>query len=192
MMKKDTVNNILAIGAELVLKKGYNNVGIQEVLDAANIPKGSFYYYFKSKEDFGLQLIKYYAKDSSNNLDGYLKDTTRNPKERIINFFENMRIYFGKKDFKEGCLLANCSLELSDQSEKLRAGIGLGWELWDRSFEACIAEGQENGVIRKDRSPEDLASFVISGWEGAVLRMKSSKSSKPIDVYIEFLEEIIL
>ncbi|MDO5971435.1 TetR family transcriptional regulator C-terminal domain-containing protein [Flavivirga aquimarina] len=191
-MKKDTVNNILARGAELVLKKGYNNVGIQEVLDAADIPKGSFYYYFKSKEDFGLQLIDYYSKNSSNNLDSYLKNSDLNHKERILTFFKNMRAYFGKKEFKEGCLLANCSLELSDQSEKLRNGIGLGWELWDKSFEICIAEGQESGVIKKDKSPESLASFVISGWEGAVLRMKSSKSSKPIDVYIEFLNEIIL
>ncbi len=191
-MRKDTVNNILAIGADLVLKKGYNNVGIQEVLDAASIPKGSFYYYFKSKEDFGLQLIRYYSKNSSSNLDSYLKNTDLDPKKRILVFFENMRAYFLHNDFKEGCLLANCSLELSDQSEKLRTCIDLGWELWDKSFEACIAEGQEQGVIKKDKTPESLASFVISGWEGAVLRMKSSKSSKPIDVYIEFLDEIIL
>ncbi|AUP77405.1 TetR/AcrR family transcriptional regulator [Flavivirga eckloniae] len=191
-MKKDTVNNILAIGAELVLKKGYNNVGIQEVLDAANIPKGSFYYYFKSKEDFGLQLINYYSNNSSCNLDSYLKNPDLNPKERIVTFFENMRDYYVKNEFKEGCLLANCSLELSDQSEKLRAGIDLGWKLWDISFEECIAEGQKSGVIKKNKNPESMASFVISGWEGAVLRMKSCKSSKPIDVYIEFLKEIIL
>ena len=191
-MKKDTVNNILAIGAELVLKKGYNNVGIQEILDTAAIPKGSFYYYFKSKEDFGLQLIKYHSEHSISVLDSYLKDNSLNPRERILVFFSKMRDLYVKNGFKEGCLLGNCSLELSDQSESLRTSIASGLELWDTSFETCIGEGQELGVIKKEKTPKDMASFIISGWEGSLLRMKSSRSSKSIDVYIEFLEEYIL
>ncbi|MDO5980615.1 TetR/AcrR family transcriptional regulator [Flavivirga spongiicola] len=191
-MKKDTVNNILAIGAELVLKKGYNNVGIQEILDTAAIPKGSFYYYFKSKEDFGLQLIKYHSEHSISILDSYLKDDNLNPRERILVFFSKMRNLYVKNGFKEGCLLGNCSLELSDQSESLRTSIASGLELWDASFETCIGEGQELGVIKKEKTSKDMASFIISGWEGSLLRMKSSRSSKSIDVYIEFLDEYIL
>ena len=191
-MKKDTVNNILAIGAELVLKKGYNNVGIQEILNTAAIPKGSFYYYFKSKEDFGLQLIKYHSEHSISILDSYLKDHSLNHRERILVFFKKMRELYVKNEYKEGCLLGNCSLELSDQSEILRTTIASGLELWDASFERCIAEGQQSHVIKKEKTPKDMASFIISGWEGALLRMKSSRTSKSIDVYIEFLDDYIL
>ncbi len=191
-MKKDTVNNILAIGAELVLKKGYNNVGIQEILDTAAIPKGSFYYYFKSKEDFGLQLIKYHSEHSISVLESYLDDTSLNHRERILVFFRKMRDMHEKNEFKEGCLLGNCSLELSDQSEILRTSIASGLELWDESFETCIAEGQRAHVIKNEKTAKDMASFIISGWEGALLRMKSSRSSKYINVYIEFLDEYIL
>lgn len=191
-MKKETVNNILAIGAELVLKKGYNNVGIQEILDTAAIPKGSFYYYFKSKEDFGLQLIKYHSEHSISILDSYLMDESLNPRERILNFFKKMKDMYIKNDFKEGCLLGNCSLELSDQSETLRNSVATGLELWDTSFKRCIEEGQAHDVIKKEKTGENMASFIISGWEGALLRMKSSRSSKSIDVYIEFLDEYIL
>ncbi|GAA3639980.1 TetR/AcrR family transcriptional regulator [Flavivirga jejuensis] len=191
-MKKDTVNNILAIGAALVLKKGYNNVGIQEILDTAAIPKGSFYYYFKSKEDFGLQLIKYHSEHSISILESHLKDTSINPRERILVFFKKMREMYVKNEFKEGCLLGNCSLELSDQSEALRTTVAAGLELWDDRFESCIAEGQQNHVIKKEKTPKDMASFIITGWEGALLRMKSSRSSRSIDVYIEFLDDYIL
>ena len=164
-MKKDTVNNILAIGAELVLKKGYNNVGIQEILDTAAIPKGSFYYYFKSKEDFGLQLIKYHSEHAIGVLDSYLKDHSLNPRERILVFFNKMRDLYVKNRFKEGCLLGNCSLELSDQSETLRNSVASGLELWDASFEVCIAEGQEIGVIKKEKSASRHGKF-YNFWLG--------------------------
>ena len=64
-MKTETIDGILEIGADLILKNGYNNVGLNKILETANIPKGSFYYYFKSKEDFGIQVIKYYSENSA-------------------------------------------------------------------------------------------------------------------------------
>ena len=63
-MKTETIDTILEIGTDLILKNGYNNVGLNKILQAANIPKGSFYYYFNSKEDFGVQVIEYYSKNS--------------------------------------------------------------------------------------------------------------------------------
>ncbi len=54
-----TKEKILMTGADLVQHKGFKNTSIQDILKAAAIPKGSFYYYFDSKEDFGLQLIDY-------------------------------------------------------------------------------------------------------------------------------------
>ena len=60
---------ILAEGARIIHENGYNNTGIQEILIAAGVPKGSFYFYFKSKEDFGLQLVDFYLDFSVSNLD---------------------------------------------------------------------------------------------------------------------------
>ncbi|WP_420574171.1 TetR family transcriptional regulator C-terminal domain-containing protein [Kordia sp.] len=191
-MKKQTVDNILAIGTELVLKKGYNNLGIQEVLTTAKIPKGSFYYYFKSKEDFGVQLIKYYSEYSLKILNHYLKDETKNPRERLLTFFNDMKNVYSANGFKEGCLLGNCSLELSDLSETFSNVIASELDKWQDCFELCIAEGQTSGVIRNDKEAADMANFLLSGWEGAILRMKSSKNDDSIEVYIQFVAEYII
>jgi TetR/AcrR family transcriptional repressor of nem operon len=56
-MKQDAKERVLETGAAIVHRKGFHNTGIQEILKAAEIPKGSFYFYFDSKEDFGLQLV---------------------------------------------------------------------------------------------------------------------------------------
>lgn len=191
-MKKETVDNILEIGTSLVLKKGYNNIGIQEVLNTAKIPKGSFYYYFKSKEDFGLQLIKYYSEHSLKVLNRYLQDSSKNPKERIISFFNDMKNIYSNNGYTEGCLLGNCSLELSDISETFSHVIASELDNWQQCFEKCIAEGQQSGHISNNELAKDLANFILSGWEGALLRMKSSKNDDSIETFIQFISKYII
>jgi len=191
-MKTKTIDNILEIGTDLILKNGYNNVGLNKILETANIPKGSFYYYFKSKEDFGIQVIKYYSDNSLVILNSYLSDKEKNPKERIISFFQDMQKMYTTKGFKGGCLLGNCSLELSDLSESFRTSVERELEKWEVSFEKCIQEGQDIGNIKTDESAKVMSDFILTTWEGSLLRMKSSKNTESIATFIKFLNKYIL
>jgi TetR/AcrR family transcriptional repressor of nem operon len=191
-MKTETIDNILEIGTDLILKNGYNNVGLNKILQTANIPKGSFYYYFKSKEDFGLQVIKFYSENSLTFLKSYLTDTSKSPKERIITFFEDMQNVYADKHFKEGCLLGNCSLELSDMSEAFSNSVANELNKWQECFEKCIKEGQEENTIRSEESAKEMSDFILTTWEGSLLRMKSAKNTDSITTFIKFLKKYIL
>lgn len=191
-MKTNTIENILEIGTNLILQKGYNHVGLQEILKTANIPKGSFYHYFKSKEDFGIKVIQYYSKNSLDILETYLSDQKKTPKERIISFFTDMRNVYQQKSYNEGCLLGNCSLELSDLSDAFSQAIASEFALWQTKIENCVAEGQETKMIKNDESAEDMANYILTTWEGSLLRMKSAKSGESIDVFIHYLSKYIL
>lgn len=191
-MKTETIDNILEIGTDLILKNGYNNVGLNKILQTANIPKGSFYYYFKSKEDFGIQVIKFYSENSLTFLKSYLTDTSKSPKERIISFFEDMRNVYTEKQFKEGCLLGNCSLELSDMSVAFSNSVANELSKWQECFETCIKEGQDANTIKKEESAKEMSDFILTTWEGSLLRMKSSKNTDSIVTFIKFLKKYIL
>ena len=101
-MKQDTRARILEVGVEIVHQKGYNSAGIQEVLKAANVPKGSFYFYFKNKEDFGLQLIDQYTDFICSKMDEYLVDQRVSPTQRLRNGFKWFTANFEQNDFKGG------------------------------------------------------------------------------------------
>ncbi|SHG44080.1 TetR/AcrR family transcriptional regulator [Flagellimonas flava] len=189
--KETTLQRILKIGGDLIIQKGFNNVGINEVLSAVDIPKGSFYYYFKSKEDFGLQIIKNYGDESLKLLHSYFNDKTKNPKERFMTFFQDIRLGYIQKDFTEGCLLGNCSLELSDLKSSYAHGVANELNRWEALFEACIKEGQKDGSIGNPTEAKKLAAYMLNNWEGAILRMKSTKSAKPLSLFIEFTEELL-
>ncbi|MDC6365701.1 MULTISPECIES: TetR/AcrR family transcriptional regulator [Flavobacteriaceae] len=190
--KESTLHRILTIGGNLIIQKGFNNVGLNEILSAADIPKGSFYYYFKSKEDFGLQVIKNYGNESYTLVASYLRDKSKNPKERFMGFFKDIKSVYVQKQFTEGCLLGNCSLELSDVKASYAFGVSNELKRWEDLFEECIQEGQRDGSIGNQSDSRKLASYILNNWEGAILRMKSQKSEKPLSLFIEFTNELLI
>ena len=190
-MEKSIGNQIVQIGIELIRKKGYNHVGLQEILATAKVPKGSFYYYFKSKEDFGIKVIEQYSKNSLKILLTYVEDTSKPSKERMISFFTDMRGVYKEKGFSEGCLLGNCSLELSDLNENFAGVISKELNQWQLVFEECIAEGQKDKSILNQTNAQVLGGFVLNSWEGALLRMKADKTIKALDDFIEIIHQLL-
>jgi TetR/AcrR family transcriptional repressor of nem operon len=186
-----TAQQIIEKGIELFSKKGYGNVGLNEILTAANIPKGSFYYYFKSKEDFGLQVIDAYSKSTLVYLNNTLLNSKRTSKERLLAFFTAMAKTYSNKGFTEGCLLGNSSLELGDISVQFAAKTSGELNKWQKVFEQCIKEGQNEGSIKNKIDPAILANFILNSWEGTMVRMKSDKSDISFKSFVSIMTELL-
>ncbi|WP_437373638.1 TetR family transcriptional regulator C-terminal domain-containing protein [Maribacter litoralis] len=191
-MKTEIKDKILNAGVNIIAKKGYNGIGIQEILNEVNIPKGSFYHYFKSKEDFGIQVIKKYTDDSLVYINSFLENTNLNPLQRIYALFYDVQKAYIEKEFKEGCLLGNCSTELGGQKINVSTTLENEFMKMENIFSKCIEEAQVIGQLNSNNSPDELASFIVNGWEGAILRMKSSRNIKPMKTFIELLKTKIL
>ena len=187
----ETKDRILTVGIDLFSKKGYHNVGLKEILKKAEVPKGSFYHYFESKEDFGVQVINKYSSQGLVNFQQALEDEAVSPKNRIIGFYTNMSEHYLLKECKEGCLMGNSSNELSDVAESFRNVIAQEFRLWQSTLEKCIAEAQDSGEITTDFESRMLASFVLNSWEGALLRMKSEKTVEPLKDFIDGLNILL-
>src|SRR5271156_3493588 len=112
--KTVTKNALLEAGVRVMIEKGYNNTGIQEVLEATGVPKGSFYYYFDSKEDFGVQIIDYFDMNYSEHLRQFLENKKLTPLERLRAYCEEGRHLLENNQCRKGCLVGNLSQEMSD------------------------------------------------------------------------------
>src|SRR5215475_2349511 len=123
MSKQETKQALLDIGTKLIFKQGYNHTGLNEILEAANIPKGSFYYYFGSKEDFGLQALDAFIERNRTRLAGFLSDKTSDPLTRLHHYFDWYAQYLESMGCSQGCLLGNLGQELADQNEVFRLKI---------------------------------------------------------------------
>ncbi len=190
-MKEEVVTDILEKGTDLIFKNGYHSVGLKKLLDTAGIPKGSFYYYFTNKEDFGLKAIEFYSKNTVEFMKSFLDQAEVDPKDRIFNLLEAVKAIYQDQGFTQGCLLGNCSLELAAQKESFSDMVSGKFDQWEKLFANTIREGQDIGSINKNTSAEDLAAFLINTWEGALVRMKAIKSNQPMNLFIEMMKKLL-
>jgi len=192
MEKKDTKAEIIAAGTELIALQGYNATGIDAVLKKVGVPKGSFYHYFGSKEEFGLAVIAHFALHYDLKLQAFLRNEDFSPLSRIRNYLENGQAHLCQHRFSKGCLIGNLGQELADQNERFRARLDGIFQGWKQQFAACLREAQQAGELSSDLAPAVLAGFILSGWEGAILRAKVMKSPQPLQDFIDTLFTAVL
>ncbi len=176
---------LIRTGLEFLTEKGYSAVGIQEILKNAGVPKGCFYHYFKSKEDFGLQLIAEYQMYFSKKLDQCYLDDSLTPLQRLRAFTQGAKKGMQRHAFKRGCLVGNLGQEMGALPEPFRELLITVLEDWQKKTETCLRLAQTEGEISADLDPEAHAKYFWIGWEGAVLRSKLERSAQPLDDFTD-------
>ena len=188
MARTNTREEIIRKGAELIHAQGFNATGLQQILQAAGIPKGSFYFYFKSKEDFGLEIIDYFSEIINGTFTRYLSDKKISPMKRLGELFDFFEAAFQKNGSALGCPIGNLSLELADTNERLRVHLVGVIETLIAQIELCLQEAKRDKSLPANLNTDDTARFIFHGFEGAVLHMKVVKSIEPIRAFRSFLK----
>ena len=179
-------DELIQVGKEIIVQQGFKASGLKNILTTANIPKGSFYYYFDSKEDFGLAIINDFAQEYRQRLENILGDRTYSPLVRLRNYFELKIADMEASGCSDGCLIGNLAQELSSQNEQFRDRLNQVFAEWEQYFVRCLQAAYEAGEISSDRH-SDLAKFILSSWEGAILQAKVTKSVLPMQTFVDIL-----
>jgi TetR/AcrR family transcriptional repressor of nem operon len=164
------------VGLQLIHAEGYVATGIQGIVAGADVPKGSFYNHFASKEAFGAEVIDAYSDRGQSKLSEFLGNKAIPPLARLEAYFDDRIRALKASNYARGCLLGNFSAEAADHSALLRDHLAKHFSAWSAIFEKCISEAQSQGTISDQLSAASLASFIFNSWEGALLRMRVEKS----------------
>jgi TetR/AcrR family transcriptional repressor of nem operon len=183
---------MIRVGLEAMYKKGFNATGVQEVVDGAGVPKGSFYNYFRSKERFAVEIIDQYTGEVLERLDAFLGNGAVPPLERILSLYRTLITEYVKEGaFCHGCFAGNLCQEMGDTSEAIRKEAERAFLRMARPVERCITEAQEAGELSAEYSAQSLALFIQNSWHGALMRMKASKSERPLEIFHELLGRLL-
>ena len=158
--------------------QGFNGCGVQDITDAAGVPKGSFYNHFKSKEALALAALERYGEGNRREL---LSDDSMAPVARLRAHFEFMADRFEGWAFTKGCLLGNFANETADTNPALREAMAGAFERWTTAVAAVLRQAQAVGEIDARPDPDTLARFLVHAWEGAITGAKVAKSRGPLD-----------
>jgi TetR/AcrR family transcriptional repressor of nem operon len=189
--RADTRRIILEAGIRSVLRKGYDQAGLAEILREAKVPKGSFYYYFTSKEDFGLQLIEHWLENYSE-AEASLRDVTFSPMARARRFFEARGRLLKRLRREYGAVVGMLLVEMATHNETFRCRVERVLADWQEQLTACLVEAQRAGEIGPDRDPRTLAEFCLIAWEGAAQRARTTQRTAPLDLFFRVVFESLL
>lgn len=189
-----TRQTILDTGHALVLRKGFAALGLQEILTASNVPKGSFYYYFASKEAFGAALLQQYVDRYAERLDALNAMDAPDGRARLVRYFQAWLAGTDSDDahgWAEGCLAVKLSAEVADLSEPMRCVLsdGIG-ALLDR-IAAMIVAARADGSLPDGAPPAALAQVLYQMWLGAALLAKLTRSRAPMEQALGATEQLL-
>ena len=176
----DTRERLLAIGLNLFSSHGYNGTGIKEITDAASVPKGSFYNYFASKEDYVAAIIRHYGEQAAARWAENLKSAPASPLGTLRHHYETGIAQYEQCSSKTGCLVGNLAAEISESSELCRDTLRAVMTASRERFVKYLRAAQQAGEARTDLGAEQMAEFFWNAWEGSLLRMKIENSTTPV------------
>lgn len=192
LAKISTKDRILEHAALIIHKKGFNNTGIQEILESAGVPKGSFYFYFKSKDDLGLALIDYYAEGFGSRWRTIMRDSEMRYLKRLERFFEETRIRYEQDEWKTGCPIGNLTQEMGILNEAFRAKLNKVFSGMKNVIRTCLVQAQLERDISPALDPDATADFILNSWEGALLRMKAEGHTGPLVLFQKVVFDLVL
>ena len=191
-MKVNSKQRILEVGAEIIHRKGFNHTGLQEILEAADVPKGSFYNHFKSKEDFGLQVIDFFSDIFAIHTKAIFEDHSLSPLKRLEQLLDYFIEYFKENQFTCGCPVGNLAQEMGDLSEVFQKRLNRAIDLMAEEYAELLKEAQLCGEISETMDAKEAAYFIIAGWHGALIRMKVTRNSNPLMNHKNFVLKYVL
>jgi TetR/AcrR family transcriptional repressor of nem operon len=192
VQRRDTRDALIRCGTEMCTERGFQLSGINEILERVGAPKGSFYHFFSSKEEFGEAVIENYAVYFQRKLDRLFSDTSRAPLQRLADFVDEAQKGMARFDFQRGCLVGNLGQELGGLNENFRKRLEAVLLDWEYRTAQCLREAVAAGELDPASDADALAKFFWIGWEGAILRTKLTRTTEPMRLFADMFFEKVL
>lgn len=177
----DTRQQILDTARAIIAGKGFAAVGLSEILATAGVPKGSFYHWFQSKEQFGEALLERHFEGYLQQVDASLGALGRTAPERLLAFFGQWHASQSGDDPRLRCLVVKLSAEVCDLSEPMRGALERGTAQVLARLEHCLADGISAGELANCPDPHEVAQQLYQQWLGATLLARVQRSPEPLD-----------
>ena len=171
--------HILETGRALVVRHGFGGVGIARILKEWGIPKGSFYYYFESKEDFGKALLDHYVETYLARFDTLIAGPGA-ARDKLDRFWQAWLAQAGAEGIASQCLVVKLGAEVADLSDDMRLILDTGISELVRRIADLLRAGAEEGSIRRFDAPEAVARMLYAKWLGAAILAKLARSQAPL------------
>tara|TARA_R110000772_G_scaffold111558_11_gene215565 strand:- start:1489 stop:2088 length:600 start_codon:yes stop_codon:yes gene_type:complete len=182
---KQSLSHLLNVGLKLIRSGSFQSVGINDILEAAAVPKGSFYHYFKNKEAFGIAVAEHYHAQQMEFARSLLGDKTLPPIERLQKFFEAIYNDLGTRNFEQGCLMCNLSVEMADENTAFQQVLQSQWSELSALISNTLTGVDMSVMGLTHLQDHEAGDWLLNSWSGALNRMKATGNGAPLKLFMK-------
>lgn len=191
-IRLDKRDLILSKGSAVMTRRGYHGTGVQEIVQAAGIPKGSFYHYFASKEDFALQALTFIYQPRLERYAQALGNPALSPRARILGYYRDLLAHFARQDSPQyHCFIGSLSFEMSEMLPAIGTEVEAIQQASVDILRQCLEQARASGELSADEDCGNLAIFIANAWQGVLARLKVGRSLQPLEAFVSRLERLL-
>ena len=192
MPKPSHREKLLEEGFKVLLSHGYNGASVRDIVRAAGVPQGSFTNHFSSKEAFAREVLDRYFSLVNAKIEKTLRNDSLPPLQRVRAWLDAQIEFLKQSEFRSGCLIGNFTMETSGQNASIRQRLtGIIQDI-EESLVYCLKAAVDAGELPASTNVREIASFVHSSWQGAILQAKVEQRVEPLERFKKVLFEQVL
>lgn len=187
MARASLREKILQEGLRVVHEKGFCASSVRDIVQAAGVPQGSFTNHFASKEAFGLDILNLYFENSLPLVHETLLKDSKKPLKRLRAYIDAHKKMLNNGYVEKGCLYGNFTAEASEHSEMIRLRLVEIYDWLKECLEYCLKAAIAEKELPVDFPTKDVASFILSSLQGAMLIGKADRDASTMRAFINVL-----
>lgn len=186
----NTRQHLLETGQRIIVGKGFASVGLNEILKSAGVPKGSFYHYFESKEQYGEALLQEYFDRYLADSDALFSAEGTTGHQRLMAYFQRWLGHQLGACSEQKCLVVKLAGEVADLSDAMRVTLRDGTDQIVSRIARTLEAGVADGSI-PPLDPQATAETFYQMWLGASLLGKLHRDTAPLENAMKFTEKLL-
>lgn len=192
MARSSNREKLLSEGLRLVHQRGFGASSVRDIVQAAGVPQGSFTNHFVSKEAFGLEVLARYREEAAGCVARTLGNAELRPLDRLRAWLTARVEELKSGEMRKGCLYGNLGAEACEHSEAMRERLVEVFAEQAAALETCLAAAVEAGELRAGTEVKELAAFIVSSYQGAVLVAKVERDASAVERFVHVLFGCVL
>jgi TetR/AcrR family transcriptional repressor of nem operon len=192
MSKPSNREKILTEGLRVVHEHGFGGASVRDIVQAAGVPQGSFTNHFASKEAFGLEVLDLYVSRGREVMRETLRNEALPPLQRLRAYLAARKTRLSQDGMRNGCLFGNFTAEANEHGEPIRRRVVEVFTEAQQTIAECLRAAVRAGEVPENLDCDDVAGFVVSSLQGAILLSKAERSPAPMERFVKILFSHVL